>query len=237
MACQNPSPCKPQCSPPQLNFYNLTDNPEHCLFEQMVQESCDITGFPIEYRKLLNDNEQLFGEDPNANLSEPILTKAMFEPSDETSILDMFGITGDDTMEIVNIPINTFTRDCSASFNNIDPDLKVIPVVGDVIKILYSNRNYEITNISKENIIFLAKKFVYTLILRPYRYSEQSDEHRDVYNGLPDDPFETIVQTPSGNDVMQKNDFSSNYSDDTWIEDESEFIDDYPDVDTKIFGY
>ncbi len=240
MACTENSPCKPQCSPPQFNMYGLVENPEHCLFDQMLQESTDITGFPIEFRKLLSNNDQLYGEDSNSNLSEPMITKAMFEPSDETSILDMFGITGDDTMEIVNIPFSTFTRDCSGGYNEIGSDVLVQPMVGDVVKILFSDRNYEIVNISKENIIFLAKKFVYTIMLRPYRYSEQSDEHREFHTGLDasiDDPFETIIQTPSGDDVPQKEYSSIQYSNDEWIEDESEEIDSYEDVDTKIFGY
>lgn len=236
MGCLPITECPPDnCT--GWNLYNIVDNPEHCLYDSSLVELNDIAGFPIEYRKLLADNDQLYGEDPNSNLSDALYTKMTFEPSDEVAILEMFGITADDTMSVINIPMTTFTRDLSGGYHDIDPNLKVYPEVGDVIKTLFNNKNYEIVNISEENNIHQGKKFVYTFILRPFRYSEQSPSFREVHTGLEDDPFATIVQTPSGNDVDQHNYSSVEYGDDEHIEEESEIIYSYDDVDTSQFGY
>jgi hypothetical protein len=226
----------------QWNLYNIENNPEHALYDSVIIEYNDITGFPVEYRKLIANHDELFGEDPNSALTAPISTRMTFEPVDETSILDMFGITGDDTMSVVNIPISTFTRDCSGSYADIGYDL-VVPMPGDVIKTLFNDRNYEVVNISKEGVIHQAKKFVYTLILKPFRYSAQSEEYTEVFSGMPDDPFDTILpvesvtDSPSGESVPLVNTLSSEYSDNEWIEEESDGVDTYTDVDKSIFGY
>jgi len=247
MGCDNTtSPCLPNngCAG-EWSLYNVTDNPEHCLYDSVLVEYNDITGFPVEYRKLLANHDNLYGEDPNSNLSIPIQTKMTFEPGDEISILDMFGITGDDTMSVVNIPMTTFTRDASGVYMDIEGiDTLVVPMPGDVVKTLFNNRNYEVVNISREGNIHQAKKFVYTMILKPYRYSAQSPQHTEVFSGLPDDPFDTILEvqsvtdSPSG-DVPLVNTLSTDYSDNEWIENESDAIDDYKssNLDTKMFGY
>ena len=219
------------------NLYNVTNNPEHCLYDSSLVELNDIAGFPVEYRKLLANNDQLYGEDPNSNLSNPMYTKMTFEPTDDTNIIEMFGLTSDDTMSVISIPMTTFQRDLSSFYNDIDPNLKVQPEVGDIIKTLFNEKNYEIVNISRESNIHLGKKFVYTFILRPFRYSEQSKSFRDVHMGVEDDPFATIVQTPSGNDVEQHNYSEIKYGDDDFVEDESDVIYEYDDVDTSQFGY
>jgi hypothetical protein len=231
----------PQCGG-GWNLYNIENNPEHALYDSVIMEYNDITGFPVEYRKLIANHDELFGEDPNSALSAAISTKMTFEPVDETSILDMFGITSDETMSVVNIPISTFTRDVSGGYAELGYDL-VVPMPGDVIKTLFNNRNYEIVNISKEGVIHQAKKFVYTLILKPFRYSAQSEQYTDVFSGMPDDPFDTILDvesvtdSPSGASVPLVNTLSNDYSDNEWIEEESDSVDDYSDVDKSVFGY
>ena len=234
---------------PEWDLYDTTENNiEYALYDSTIVEYNDISGFVCEYRILLSNYDTLMGEDPNCNLSDGVLTKISFNPSDEQSILDMFGITADDTMEMTMIPISTFNRDLSGAYNTLstsisaNPPLLIIPKVGDVLTTIYNQRNYEIVSIGQEDNIFNAKKFVYNMILKPYRFSEQSDSHRDVHIGLIEDPFATITE-----DGYEQNNFGTvEYGDNSFIEEESDKIDDYDDVltsfkpsdpDKDAFGY
>ncbi|MCK5020475.1 MAG: hypothetical protein KAS32_25790 [Candidatus Peribacteraceae bacterium] len=218
------------CSPPGWNMYDISPtNCEHHLFESTLCEITDIQGFPVEYRLLLPENDWLHGEDPNAKLSYPSFTKAIYTPQNETNILDMFGLTADDTMQYVSIPKSIFARDLSMMYSDtLGPSAYVQPRVGDIIKTLWNDRNYEVVNISEEENIFMAKKFVFDMIVKPFRFSEQSDEHREVFSGLPDDPFESIVPGPSG-DVIQNNYGTEMFGDNEDIDKESSEIYDYDD--------
>lgn len=241
------------CDPPICNIldtnnvpaWNLYDtmpcNPEHAFFESTIVEYNDIQGFPIEIKVLLTTDERLWGEDPNSRLSDPITTKATFEPSEETSILNMWGIVADDTMQYIIIPKATYLRDMAWLYAN-TPELSgraVQPMVGDVIKTIFNNRNYEVTDVGSEQAIFQGKKFAWELIVKPFRYSEQSDEHRETHMGLYDDPFETLVPDPTGGTVPQNNYAKDRFGDNTFIETESESIDDYRDIDPDkaSFGF
>lgn len=216
------------CVPANWNMYDQ-ENPEHRLFESNLCEITDIQGFPIEYRILLPKSDYLFGEDPNSRLSYPSYTKVIYSPETETNLLDMFGLTADDTIQYMMIPKAIFTRDLAMVFTDtLGPSAFIQPRVGDVIKTIWNNRNYEVVNISEEDDIFLAKKFTYSLILRPFRYSEQSTEHREVHTGLPDDPFESIVAGPSG-DYIQNNYATEMFGDNEDVDRESNSIYDYDD--------
>lgn len=225
--------CSPLCSGgicPEGNWslYDVSPyNSEHLLMESHLCEIIDVVGYPIEYRVLLAEEDYLWGEDPNENLSDPVLTKVIYAPEQETAILDMFGISADDTIQYAIIPIPVFERDATRDFIEMfGPDVIVKPKVGDVITTLWNNRNYEIVNVSSEQTIFMAKKFTYEFILKPYRFSEQSDSHREVHTGSVDDPFSSIVQGPSG-DIIQANYSVDNFGDNKGIEDESDTIHDY----------
>jgi len=218
------------CEPTNWNMYDTSPtNPEHALFLSNLCEITDISGFPIEFRLLLPKNDWLWGEDPNNRLSYPSFTKAIYAPETETNLLDMFGLTADDTLQYISIPKAIFTRDLSMLYTDtLGPSAFVKPRVGDILKTIWNNRNYEVVNISEEDNIFLAKKFVWDMIVRPFRFSEQSDEHREVHTGLPDDPFETIVPGPSG-DVIQNNYATEMFGDNNNIDEESDKIYDYDD--------
>lgn len=216
------------CQPSNWSMYD-DNNPEYMIFESNLCEVTDISGFPIEYRTLLPKNDRLFGEDPNSGLSDPATTKVIYAPETESNLLDLFGLTADDTLQYMFIPKLIFSRDMSGIFEEfLGDNIAVRPRVGDVITTLWNNRNYEITNISEEDDIFLAKKYTYSLILKPFRFSEQSDEHREVHMGLPDDPFASIVSGPSG-DYIQNNYATDNFGDNDVIDNESGDIYDYDD--------
>jgi hypothetical protein len=218
------------CEPTGWNMYDL-NNPEHNLFESTLCEVTDISGFPIEYRLLLPKEDWLWGEDPNSKLSYPSFTKAIYTPETETNLLDMFGLTADDTLQYISVPKAIFNRDLTMLHTDtMGPSAFIRPHVGDVIKTIWNNKNYEIVNISEEDNIFLAKKFVWDLIVRPFRFSEQSSEHREVHTGLPDDPFETIVPGPDG-DVIQNNYATEMFGDNEDIDRESDEIYNHEDDD------
>jgi hypothetical protein len=136
-----------------------------------------------------------------------------------------------------------FTRDASHVYMT-TPELSgkaIVPKAGDVVKVLFNDRKYEITDVGSTGTIFNAKKFVWEFILRPFRFSEQSQEHREFYSDRFDDPFETIVDHPVSGTVPQKNEFVDRFAGNDAIEAESDEIDDYRDVindpDKGAFGY
>jgi hypothetical protein len=184
--------------------------------------------------------------------------------------------------------------------------LELRPMPGDVIKTLWNDYNYEIVDIGDATQVFMANKLIWEFILRPYRFSEQSDTASDIHystvqliniyihpdgqtvdlmyadgtsaDGLDISVLETLtppVELPENISVCDslfivnpedgsvelevpaviidpddpqegeyedtgkvlKDRGSKTYGDDSWVEIESDEIDDYGDVDTKIFGY
>lgn len=219
------------CSKPGWSMYDLDpNNCEHRLFESSLCEIVDIAGYPIEYRCLLPKNEWLWGEDPNSRLSYPSYTKVIYAPDTSSNLLDMFGLVSDETIQYMFIPMATFKRDMGMLYNDtFGSDIAVQPRVGDIIKTLWNNLNYEVVSLSTDDDVFMAKKFTFSLILRPFRFSEQSSSHRTVHTGIPDDPFATIVPGPSGQDVMQYNGVEELFGDNDNVQAESKKIYDYTD--------
>ena len=219
------------CDKPGWSLYDINpNNCEHRLFESSLCEIVDIAGYPIEYRCLLPKNEWLWGEDPNSRLSYPTYTKVIYAPDTSSNLLDLFGLVSDETIQYMFIPMATFKRDMAMLYSDtFGPDIFVKPRVGDVIKTLWNNFNYEVVSISEEDDVFMAKKFTYSLILRPFRFSEQSSEHRVVHTSLPDDPFSNIVPGPSGQDIMQFEGMETLYGDNAKAQTESDGIYNYDD--------
>lgn len=113
--------CRPDCikGTPLWSLYDLTDNPEFCLFESIVSEFTDISGFEIMYYKVKSKLDRLFGEDANQNYHSPVKTKLYYEPSVEPNIIDAFGIRSDETLEYSLIPKSNFTRDVGGTITGI----------------------------------------------------------------------------------------------------------------------
>jgi len=243
--CGNqPSSASPSvCSKPNWSMYDV-NSCEHNLYESTLCEITDISGFAIEYYVLNPHHDYLWGEDPNSNLSYPAFTKCIYAPETETTILEIFGLTADNTLQYMTIPKAIFRRDLTTVFTDtLGPSAFVQPRMGDVIKTLWNNRHYEISAIDEEQDIFLAKKFTWNLVLRPYRFSEQSDTHREVHTGFPDDPFASIVsggyEPPiAGEDsnLVEHTYFEETFGDNKNIEQESESIHKHRDPDEEAFG-
>jgi hypothetical protein len=122
----------------------------------------------------------------------------------------------------MQISKSIFSRDVSNTF---------IPKIGDVIKTLWNNKSYEIADVGSENKIFQGKKMIWEFICRPYRYSSQSESADDI-----------IFDTPSEIDFPEINETTvskptSAYGENDYIEEESNKIENYKDIDTSVYGY
>jgi hypothetical protein len=92
---------------------------------------------------------------------------------------------------------------------------------GDVIKTLWNERSYEVADVGKEGSIFQLNKNVYEFILKPYRFSDQSESAREASYDIDGTLTEPL----------------SAFGENQYFEDQSEAIDDYDDVDTTVYGY
>ena len=185
------------------------NNPEHSLYIQTVVEYNDIAGHFVEYfvRYDADNTDRLYGETPEQIFYTAKNTKVVYEPTEELSMMNQFGITSDETIQYMFMPQATFKRDISTTTE---------PMPGDVIKALWNDRSYEIVDVGQEAKMFLYRKHMYEFIMRPFRFSSSSDW---------DDEITTTTDPLSA------------FGDNDWIEEASNDIDSYTDVDTTIYGY
>jgi hypothetical protein len=214
---------------PTLDILDLdrTNNQEHLLFESIIAEKCDIAGFKCEfYRRLSGETEDyLYGEDALESFDGPYTTKILYEPTDEAPLIDIFGLSGADTIQSAEIPKVIFERDINDVFyNNTQPisaaDIKPNP--GDVIKTLWNNKLYEITNVSSEEKIFQGMKLIWSLTMKPFR-TGQSDTTEDsmmftlpLSADFPDENITTITRELSAygeNDLIENDEDVESYAD------------------------
>lgn len=199
---------------PKWELYDIHGNPEHELFNSTVVEFTDIAGIVIEYyiRDQSIEMDRLYGETTETAYLSPKTTKLIYELTEEVSMTNTFGIVSEEMIQYGFIPKTTFSRDVSASYD---------PKPGDVVKILWNNRAYEIVDVGEEAHIFQLKKMIWELVLRPYRVSSTSDSA----NVISSDLDSTLTQPLTA------------YGDNEWIEEESDKIDEYSDVDESVYGF
>jgi hypothetical protein len=191
---------------------DLIDDPEHNLFESIIVEKNDVSGFHVDYYRINTDKskyDQIYGEDPDAKYIGPFRTKVSYTPVAEVKIVESFGMFQNEVVQFVELPQFTFHRDVCQDITSIET-----PNIGDIIVFVWNNRNYEVTGIEKEGNIFISKKFSYDLVLKPMTFSSEDD-------------LEVITDTLP----------LSAFSDSSVIETESNKIDNYSDTDTSIYGY
>lgn len=203
---------------PQWNLYNLTDNPDHQLAESFVAEFTDITGITCTYYRrdpsVLPD--QLYGETQDAEYLEGKETKIIYDVGDIPTVYSMFGMLATDSI-VAHIPQSIYRRDVDP---NTAPTSSTVPMVGDAIYIPYFNRSFEVMHVAEDDKIFLLKSLVWVLNLKPFRFSEESDSAADVSADI-------TTTTPS----------ITAFGDNDYIEEQSNTIDTYSDVDSTIYGY
>lgn len=200
---------------PKWSLYDITpDNIEWSLYKDYIVEFTDIGGIEVDY--WINDPhitmDTLYGESTRASFFGPYRTKFIYEVTEEPTITTGFGIVSEDIIQYAMIPKFTFSRDVSAGRE---------PTPGDVIETLWNSRQYEIVDTGEEAHIFQLGKFIYELILKPYRYSEQSDTAKSLLKS----PDSTLTSPITA------------YGDNIFIEEESDEIDAYSDVDTSVYGF
>ncbi len=205
---------------PKFRLYDINNNPEHDLWDEYIVEFVDISGVEIEYyvSNYTNvDTDVLYGEPLYQNLTYdgPYTTNMVYEVTDEPQMITSFGLHSEDMIMFGFIPIKMFIRDVSTT---------ITPKTGDVIKTLWNDRSYEIVTVKKEISIFQVSKNVYSFIMKPYRFSEESESARDIS----DTPDLMLNMSPSG---------VESFGDNTYIEEYSNDIDGYGNVDTSIYGY
>ena len=199
---------------PEWELYQLEYNLEHDLQDSVVVEYNDIQGIKINYymRNEAIDMDQLYGESVNTAYVGPYETKMTYEVTEEPTMTSEFGITSIDVIQYGWIPTSTFSRDVSASQD---------PKPGDVIQTPWNERAYEVVDVGQEGSIFQLKKNVWEFILKPYRFSAQSDSAEDVSYDVDSTLSEPLTA----------------YSDNEYITEQSDSIDDYDDVDESVYGF
>jgi len=199
-------------------LYDVASNVEQDLFKQYISEFTDIAGIKIYYY-IRDENivmDDLYGESVNTSYLTPLETKIIYDVTEEPTMTTGFGINSEDQIQYALIPKYTFTRDVSAGYH---------PKPGDVIKTLWNNRIYELADVDEEAHIFHLNKQIWSFILKPFRFSDQSQTSGD--NVGPDD-ITRFNRDPSP--VLDPNTNSeplTAYGDNEFIESESNEILDY----------
>lgn len=237
---QGPTTCNPCVIPgtPLWNLFSQEQNCEAMLFSSLIEEFTDIAGFPVQYRISLANMDTLFGEDATNDFTDPVMTKLVYEPTEEASIIESFGFRGDDSIQYAMIPKIMFTRDVGSLFSTHHTSASIIqPFVGDVITTLWNNRNYKIVDLGSEERVFMGQKHIWELILRPFTFSNESKKAREIHMPKNIDNIEIIEEEMEDTPAPTTKKYPEvKFGDNVWVENESDDIDPYSDVDKSIFG-
>lgn len=196
---------------PKWNLYDIEDNREHQLFQSVVMEFVDISGIEVDYYQRSDDNpyDTLYGEHTNTSYKTAKKVKILYEIMDEPNLWSSFGMYGGDVIT-AHLARATWYRDVSSTEE---------PKIGDAIYVPWyipEPRTFEVCHVDNDDKAFQLHKFAWILVLRPYRFSEQSESAKEL--------------STSSSPI-------SAYGDNTWIEEQSDVLDAYEDIDTKIYGY
>lgn len=199
---------------PKWNLHDINDNIEWDLFEGYIVEYNDISGIEIEYyiRDESVDQDYLYGEATNIRYLTAKTTKAFNEMWEEPIVTTGWGQYSEEGITYLSMPKFTFTRDVSAGY---------YPKIGDIVKFAYNNRSYEIAMVHQEEKMFQLSRLVYSFMLKPYRYSEESESKKNISSDL---------------DITLTSPITA-YGDNENIENESDNIYDYNDVDSSVYGF
>jgi|AntAceMinimDraft_17_1070374.scaffolds.fasta_scaffold242379_1 hypothetical protein len=193
---------------PGWELHDLHGNPEHDLAKSVSMEFCDIAGVQISYYKRDADIEDY---DVLYGENEHI---GFHDPITTKVIYEV-----DQEPNIYSV-FGMYGEDTIIAYipkgtYYRDIDKTSSPNDGDVIKTVWNNRNFQIVHVDDDERVFQLYKYVWILTLRPYAYSFESDSAAAI----------TSAMAPSA------------YSDNEWIEEMSDSIDNYSDVDSNIYGF
>ena len=211
----------------EWELYDVASNTEQDLFKQYIVEFNDIAGIKIYYyiRDETIARDTLYGESTNTSYLNPYETKMVYDPTEEPTMTTGFGIHSEEQIQYALMPKFTFTRDVSAGYH---------PKPGDVIKTIWNDRAYEIADVNEEEHIFNLKKHIWAFILKPFRFSDQSQSDAVAGTTGPDDitPFNRDPSPELDPDTTSQP--LTAYGDNEYIEDESDEILDY---DGSVYGF
>jgi hypothetical protein len=207
---------------PKFNLYDISNNIEADLFEGYIVEFTDIAGIEFDYYirdEDVTETDILYGEPlyQNTMYSSSHRSKFIYEPTEEATLTTPFGINSEEMIQFALIPKFTFSRDVSGYGYH--------PKPGDVVTTIWNNRSYEVVDVGEEEKIFQLSKLIWEFILKPYRFSEQSQSARDI-----------ALFSRAPTDIVESQPISG-YGDNVYIEEQSNLLDTYADVDTGIYGY
>jgi hypothetical protein len=210
---------------PLWQLHHLQDNVEHDLFESIIAEFTDISGVIARYyiRDESRRKDYLYGENPATRFFGPYETKLIYEPTDEPTLTTGFGINSEEVISWASTPKFTLSRDVSAGYH---------PKPGDVILTIWNDRAYEIADVHEEEKIFQLKKMIWGFVLKPYRFSDESQSARNITR-FTREPTDTNLVKDTTTEPL------SAFGDNLDLEEESDDIFDYEDnnYDTNVYGY
>jgi hypothetical protein len=203
------------CNKPTWDLSDPGCGNELQLFECAIMEFVDITGIPIDYYildpTLVRDT--LYGESTETNYYPARRTKVVYEPTEEVSMTNTFGIVSEEMIQYAEMPKSTFSRDVTGA---------VEPKPGDVIRTLWNDRSYEVVDVGEEGKIFKLNKLSWEFILKPFRFSATDD------TGLSDALISSDIDSTLSDPLTA-------YGDNVFIEEESDEIDLV--TDSSVYGY
>ena len=221
---------------PQLEIYNIKDNPEYELAESVAAEFTDISGIKCIYyqtdQKVLPD--ELYGETQDKEYLDGKATKILYEVGEIPTLYSMFGMVATDQI-VAAIPQCVYRRDVNTSKPPCVGDAIVIPHYRDTpFMETLSGRTFEIIHVAEDQSIFQLRSLIYVINMIPYRFSEESDTAKRISMDIDD-----LYDSNSAYQRFPNTDTPSitAFGDNDWISTESGAISAYDGIDTKLYGY
>lgn len=216
-----------------FRHFDLDDstNLEFNLWTDWVNEQNKLFGADILYYRVEStqstNKDQLYGEDPLEQFQPPKRCRATFEDINEPDrFWSAFGMMSDDVF-VMTIPKLEFLNKIGS----------VPPKVGDVIKTMWNDINYEVIYIHQHpEFRYSSSVFRFTLKRFEFSYQEGTDNVQ-----RPDSPFVTHTPDVDPNSILVSDTTSSEFwgADNQYIEEESDDIVDYDEheiLDDDIYG-
>lgn len=153
---------------PQWDLLDLSQDRqdyEHEFFQSTISEITDIHGFVVDYYVYNPKSiDLLYGEATQSELDGPYRTKLLIEPFKEPYLINVFGLQGDQRIELAEMPKAIFCRDVQEQVNlkydlDFDPE-DLQPKPGDVVHCLWNNERYEVTNVAGADKVFQGVKHI-----------------------------------------------------------------------------
>jgi len=160
-----------------MSPFDFENNPDRTLFEGIVNESINIYGLSTIYYIVNFDEskDRILSEDSKPVISAEYPMKFYAEVIQEDWVLTRFGFNSEDLIRL-HIGKKEFEDTVGVGST---------PKIGDYITIKYMNsRLFVITDIDEEDNVFLQKKFVWNITLKPADIS--GEELGPAITTLPD---------------------------------------------------